>query len=207
MGPESSKPEKIFALNAHDGNRPHTFVRRLWPMERTLISGHLLRLDAEDRRRRFGRAVDDHHIRDYASRINLFTSIGFGLFAGTNLRGVGLLEPIEWQWPMSASAWLSVEKAYQRQGVGAEILTRLLTSAQNRYISPVYVLCLNDNAAMKELAERFDGATDVFREETESRFVLEQPTPASYSMEAYAETDAWMQAWNHAMPRWFQTQA
>ncbi|MGF1457300.1 MAG: GNAT family N-acetyltransferase [Alphaproteobacteria bacterium] len=130
------------------------------------------------------------------------TGLGFGLFAGTNLRGVGLLDPLEWSWPATASAWLSIEKPYQRRGAGGELLARLLTAAQNRGIGSVFVLCLENNPAMGDMARRFAGTTHDFGEDQEARFDLEGPTAHSLAFEVYAEANAWFHAWRFAAPSW-----
>lgn len=43
-------------------------VRKLWGWEWERLRGHLLRLDAEDRRMRFGRPVSDGFIHAYCDR-------------------------------------------------------------------------------------------------------------------------------------------
>ncbi|MBA4268100.1 MAG: hypothetical protein C0447_01545, partial [Methylobacterium sp.] len=44
----------------------HGEVRRLWPAERDLFKAHLLRLDEVTRRERFGTAVNDDFLENYA---------------------------------------------------------------------------------------------------------------------------------------------
>ena len=48
-------------------------VRRLWPTERDLFREHLLRLDPETRHQRFGTAVNDAFLENYAA-----TTFGVG---------------------------------------------------------------------------------------------------------------------------------
>lgn len=181
---------------------PSIVIRRLWPAETPLLTSHLCRLHGNDRRWRFGRSVSDDFIADYVGRLRLVTNPVFGLFAGETLRGAGLLEAIDWRWPLSASAWLSVEGRYQGRGQGHALLSRLLNAARNRMISQLYVLCPADNHAMRRLAEHFGGTTDVFRDETESRFTLGPPNPATVALEAMAEMQAMTHLWASHGPYW-----
>ena len=61
-------------------------VRRLWFGETELYRQHLLRLDPESRRNRFGGAVSDEFIQRYAEPAALNGAIIYGFFVDGVLR-------------------------------------------------------------------------------------------------------------------------
>ena len=94
-------------------------IRRLWVGEAELYRGHLLHLDAESRRNRFGGAVSDDFIRGYCESRALSGAIIYGFFVDDVLRGAAelrLLEPAG-----DAEVALSIERdmAEPRRGNGA----------------------------------------------------------------------------------------
>src|SRR3989442_6748911 len=69
-------------------------VRKLWSGETELYRQHLLRLDPESRRNRFGGAVSDEFIARYAAPFALNGAIMYGFFADGVLRGAAELRPL-----------------------------------------------------------------------------------------------------------------
>lgn len=71
---------------------PGVAVQRLNPRHREDIARYLLRLPAEDRRLRFGRAVRDEAIREYVEGIDFERDRVFGIHTpGLELTGVARL--------------------------------------------------------------------------------------------------------------------
>src|SRR5262244_2401282 len=72
-------------------------VRKLWVGETELYRQHLLRLDAESRRNRFGGAVSDEFIRRYSGPSALNGAVIYGFFVAGVLGGAkhraGVAEP------------------------------------------------------------------------------------------------------------------
>ena len=66
-------------------------IRKLWPGETRKYRDHLLRLDEESRRRRFGGHVSDQHIRNHVEGAKGFGAVLYGFFADGILRGVAEL--------------------------------------------------------------------------------------------------------------------
>jgi GNAT superfamily N-acetyltransferase len=99
-------------------------VRRLWIGEAELYGQHLLRLDAESRRNRFGGAVSDEFIGRYAESSTLSGAVIYGFFVDGVLRGAAELRLLEHAG--DAEAALSVEKPWQSRGVGTALLERVL---------------------------------------------------------------------------------
>src|SRR5258705_11059801 len=97
-------------------------VRRLWVGQTEFYRQHLLRLDAESRRNRFGGAVSDEFIRRYAESTVLSGALIYGSFADGVLRGAAELRQLERAG--DAEAALSVERSWQSHGVGTALLER-----------------------------------------------------------------------------------
>src|ERR1700680_886135 len=72
---------------------PGGVIRKLWITERHLFRDHLLRLDARSRRHRFGGAVSDQFLRDYAELAFSIDTIMHGFFVDGTLRGAAELRP------------------------------------------------------------------------------------------------------------------
>ncbi len=59
-------------------------------------------------------------------------------------------------WGREAEAAFSVEEAYQEQGIGSELMGRLIRSARNRGVGLLYMSCLADNAKMQAIARKHE---------------------------------------------------
>lgn len=130
-------------------------IRKLWPMEAHAYRDHLLRLDAESRRSRFGGAVSDEMVRAYADTLNATDTIIHGFFVDGVLRGAADLRLIPPATSREAEAAFSVEKRWQSHGVGSALLERCLLAARNRSIKLMHVACLSENHRMQQLARKF----------------------------------------------------
>jgi hypothetical protein len=85
-------------------------VRKLWAGETELYCQHLLRLDAESRRNRFGGAVSDEFIRLYSGPSTLNGAVIYGFFVEGVLRGAAELRLLARAG--EAEAALSIERAW-----------------------------------------------------------------------------------------------
>ena len=70
-------------------DNPHAHIRRLWRSDRTAMQDHLLRLDADSRRLRFGGAVSDSFLGQYVDHCFGQGDLVFGGFIHGILRGGG----------------------------------------------------------------------------------------------------------------------
>ncbi len=137
-----------------DGDRGDIRKLRLGEIER--YGEHLLRLDADSRRLRFGMGVGDGFITDYARRINDMQSVVYGFFVGEEIHAAAELRPLTGALPVEAEAAFSVEKAYQDTGIGTELLGRVIRTARTRGITRLYMNCLAENRKMQRVARKFD---------------------------------------------------
>jgi hypothetical protein len=72
----------------------HGVIRKLWIDRAGPYRDHLLRLDAESRRNRFGGAVSDEFIANYAELSPGLDAVMHGFFVEGVLRGVAELRPL-----------------------------------------------------------------------------------------------------------------
>jgi len=126
--------------------------RKLLASEREALRDHLLRLSPEDRGLRFQAAQSDAAITAYCAAIDWRRGYVVGMFEAGMLRGVGELRLSPPPRPARAEIAISVEAPWQNQGVGHELLHRLLVLARNRSIRSVHMICLIDNPRMQHIA-------------------------------------------------------
>lgn len=131
-------------------------IRRLWPTERALFREHLLRLDPVTRHQRFGTAVNDAFLENYAETTFGVGGIVYAYVEDGVVRGAAELRGLDDILAQTGEAAFSVEMGWRRQGIGTDFFRRLITAARNRSIRTLYMTCLPENAAMRRLAAKFD---------------------------------------------------
>ena len=140
---------------AHEANTAGS-IRKLYVSEYHKYRDHLLRLDGESRRMRFGMIADDDFIIEYAKRLVDMKSIIYGHVIGGEVRAAAELRPLASQIHGEAEAAFSVEKPFQDSGIGTELLGRIVRAARNRSITRVYMNCLAENRKMQRIAKKYD---------------------------------------------------
>lgn len=131
-------------------------TRKLYASEYHRYRDHLLRLDADSRRMRFGMQVGDAFINEYSLRLNDLKSIVYGHIVDGEVRAAAELRPLAITVNREAEAAFSVEKDWQDSGIGTDLLGRLVRAARNRSISRVYMNCLAENRKMQAVAKKHD---------------------------------------------------
>ena len=140
---------------AHNAGNAGT-LRKLWPTEIGRFRDHLLRLDKESRRLRFAHSVSDAFIGDYASRMSEFGSIVYGYLLDGHVRAAAELRKLGDAWGEEAEAAFSVEPPFQDQGIGSELMGRVVRAARNRGLRRLYMSCLAENARIQTIARKYD---------------------------------------------------
>ena len=130
-------------------------IRKLRRSELDQYRDHLLRLDAEARRKRFAHSVSDGFVETYCSKANAGGTIIFGYFDDGELRGVAELKRIGEIWGPMAEAAFSVETPYLNQGIASELMGRVIRSARNRGVRHLVLSCLIENAKMRAIAVKY----------------------------------------------------
>jgi RimJ/RimL family protein N-acetyltransferase len=133
---------------------PYAF-RQLLSRESTALIWHLLRLTPEDRQRRFMGTVSEASVRKYATRLDWAHTLVIGFFVEGTLRGVAEVHLADARLPILCEVALTVERAWQDQGVGTELLRRAMLAARNRGTPGLHLQCLSDNYAIQHVAGKF----------------------------------------------------
>src|SRR5258708_23586072 len=105
--------------------------RKLGPFETWRLKQHLLRLSREERRLRFSGAVSDDFIAAHGDRIDWLHAIVIGDFENGVLRGAAELQ-LETGVAGRAELAITVEGAWQDNGIGTELLGHAITIAAHR---------------------------------------------------------------------------
>lgn len=159
-------------------------IRKLWFTETDKFRDHLLRLDADSRRLRFGSLVNDEFVQTYAERSSRLKSVIYGFFVGREMRAAAELRMIGENWHGEAEAAFSVEPDYQDSGVGTELLGRIILSARNRGVDQLYMNCLAENRKMQRIARKYEADLYFDYGEVVGQLKPALPTPMSLWSEA-----------------------
>lgn len=148
--------------NSHLPGKPYTAkpvvpVRELHAGHRDEILRHLLLLNEEDRRLRFGTQTPDEVIQHYVEGLDFNRDAIFGSFdSQLNLIGMAhlaYLPKIKGQ-PQAAEFGVSVLPNGRGQGIGTALLARASVHSRNTHIETLFVHCLANNKAMMHLAQK-----------------------------------------------------
>jgi N-acetylglutamate synthase and related acetyltransferases len=163
-------------------------MRPLGPSELSIYREHLLRLDAEDRRLRFGCAVDDSaidaHVRRLrvdADRILALLDEEGSVVAAAHIARIG---------DLAAELAFSVDGRWRRRGLCRALFEHALGWARSRGIRRVYLAFLSENGAMRTLARDVGMSLQVNASEVLGELMLPSPTPFSVLRELAAEQAA-----------------
>ena len=163
-------------------------IRKLWVSETDKYREHLLRLDVESRRNRFGGAVADEFIINFVKLTFGLDAVLHGFFVDGVLRGVAELRPLGASLPEEAEAAFSIEQPWQSHGVGSALLERTLLAARNRGIKLLHMACLANNRRMIDLAKKFDAELKFDFGSVVGEVEAPHPTPLSVLREFVADS-------------------
>lgn len=148
--------------NDHSLASPYTAgqvvpVRELRAGYRQEVLDHLLQLNDEDRRLRFGTQTPDEVIHHYVEHLDFNKDAVFGVF-DLNLKFIGMAHlaylPEHPGQPRAAEFGVSVLPEGRSQGLGTALLKRSAVHSRNTQIEMLYVHCLANNKAMMHLAQK-----------------------------------------------------
>ena len=159
-------------------------TRELSRLEREALERHLLSLDDEDRRLRFGVALPDQAINDYVSRIDFERDAAFGVF-DDSLRLVAAAHLARCD--SHAELGVSVLSPWRGRGAGAALLARSHTHARNWGIRALFMHCLSENGAMMHLARKQGMRIVTERGESDAWLELPPADASSYVDQLLAE--------------------
>lgn len=159
-------------------------IRRLWPTERELFKEHLLRLDAVTRHERFGTAVNDAFLENYATTTFGVGGLVYAYVEDDVVRGAAELRGLDDIVAQTGEAAFSVEDGWRRRGIGSDLFGRLITAARNRGIRTLYMTFLPGNTAMRRLAAKFEADLAGGYADVEGVIATGGPTPFTILDEA-----------------------
>ncbi len=162
--------------------------RKLLPTDHPAFEAHLLALDPESRRARFGMAANDTFLEQYATRCITLNAIIHGAFLDNRMIGAAELRPLGELFTAEAEIAFSVEADWRNCGIGTALFARTLRSARNRSFVRLYMSCLRHNAPMRALARKF--AAEILVELDESVALVEAPRRTIISLLREAIDDA-----------------
>lgn len=168
-------------------------IRKLWVADTAAFKDHLMRLDPQTRRNRFGMAASDEFVARYAETSFALDTLIHGVFVGGDLVGVGELRSLG-RSRTEAEAAFSVETDWQGRGFGQRLMDRVLLAARNRRIERLYMNCLASNGQMQRLARRAGADLEYEGGDVVGLVVPQTPTPASWLREAVRDGYGWASA-------------
>jgi RimJ/RimL family protein N-acetyltransferase len=169
-------------------------IRKIWPTEADKFRDHLLRLDKSSRRMRFAHAVSDSFIEDYAAHIGDHGSIVYAFFVDGEIRAVAELRKLSDVWGQEAEAAFSVETTHQDQGIGSELMGRVIRAARNRGVQRLYMSCLAENGKMQAIARKHEADLKFEYGEVIGEIVPAGPNYFSIMAEAMEDRVSYMMA-------------
>ena len=160
-------------------------IRTLTAAELPKYRDHLLRLDAEDRRLRFGFRMSDQAVRDHvlgidteADRILVQVDDDLNVIAAVHIAAGD---------PGTVEYAFSVDRRWRGRGLGRQLFEHAILWARNRGLRDAFIYYLVDNRAMRRLAREAGMTSHNEAGEIEGRLRLEPPTPLSYLRELATE--------------------
>jgi GNAT superfamily N-acetyltransferase len=169
-------------------------IRKMWPTETDKFRDHLLRLGKDSRRLRFGTPVGDAFIADYASRVTDMRCLVHGCFKDGAMRAAAEMRQIGDHTSADAEGAFSVEEPFQNQGIGTDLLGRMLRAARNRGISRLYMNCLAENVKMQRIARKYRAELHFDHGEVVGRVIPAVPTYLSLWEEAVEDSSGFVMA-------------
>ena len=148
--------------NSHLPSKPYMAslavpVRELHAGHRDEILRHLLFLNEEDRRLRFGTQTPDEVIHHYVEGLDFNRDKVFGSF-DSQLMLIGMAHlaylPKTKGQPQAAEFGVSVLPNGRGQGIGTALLARASVHSRNTRIETLFVHCLANNRAMMHYAQK-----------------------------------------------------
>lgn len=169
-------------------------VRKLWPLEYAAFRRHLHRLDHSTRHARFGTAVNDAFLDAYADTAKRLGTVIYGAFIGTEMHASAELRSLMLMGDTMAEAAFAVETDHQHHGLGSILMDRIITTAQNRGIGQLHMICMRDNGRMRHLAGKFGARMKIDHGEVTGNITSAYPTASSLLDEAMHDTASFVTA-------------
>lgn len=175
-------------------------IRLLTDSDRWRLRPHFKRLDAEDRRLRFGATLNEAAIDRYVDLIDFDRDAVLGIAnADGDLIAVAHVAPVG----EGAELGLSVHAGTRGNGLGGALFGEAVTWARNRYLGRIYMHCLRENRAILHLARRHGMTLSADGAESTAVLVLPEPDLESWTREQATHWSAAARDLADFEARWF----
>lgn len=162
------------------------------------LKAHYLRLDPRDRTLRFFGRVSDGFIKSHCEEIDWPQACIVGCFVEGVLRGAVELYLDRAYFATHGEVCISVETAWRREGIGTELLRRVLGVARNRRLHTLSLACLLDNGPMQRIARKFSDELRLYDGEICADIAVSYPSFLSLHEEACANRLGLIAIWDRA---------
>jgi GNAT superfamily N-acetyltransferase len=116
----------------------------------------------------------------------------YGYIEDNEVRAAAELRKLGNVWGHEAEAAFSVEKVYQDQGIGTELMGRVILAARNRGLQRLYMSCLAENDRMQAIARKFEADLRFEYGEVIGEIVPQEPNYFSILAEAVEDRVGYM---------------
>lgn len=159
-------------------------VRKLSLSDKTKIINHLVSLQGEDRRLRFGSPVNNDYIKNYVDKSFEQDSMWFGV---DHIDGHLVASCHAAIFNGEAELGCCVDEDFRGEGLAQKMFDRAVTWLRSRGIKHVCMHCLTENAAMRHIARKNHMAVVSEYGETDANVTLVPATPIIHVYDAYAD--------------------
>lgn len=153
---------------------------------------HLLQLDTESNRLRFGSFMNEDAIKKYVNSIDFNKDRVYGAYDNDN-NLVGVIHIAWMKQEGCAEIGISVDKSVRNGGIGGKLFKKAINYARMHGAKRLYSFCLTENTAMMHLAKKENMKVERFANEAEAHMVIEPATPDiyfnEYSDEVLSQTE------------------
>ncbi len=179
-------------------------IRRVLRSETHLIESHLLRLEGDARRRRFGHDVSDQFIHSYALHGADLGNLTFGYFCDGEIRAISELRQSGRAFGHTAEVAFSVERDFSGQGIGTRLMGRIIRAARNRGLKHLLLVCLRDNIKMQAIARHYGADIQIEDGSIVANIIPKRADYASFASEYLDDRMVFVQAaldWQQRLAR------
>jgi len=167
-------------------------IRRLTPVEYNKYRDHLLRLNDDDRRLRFGYISRDESINSYIETLSPTKDVIFAHFdENLNVIGAAHVALTEMNDEKVIELGVSVEWTLRGKGIGHQLFDKAVEWGENRGIKQLFTQCVADNRAMMKMAKAHGMKIHSECGEAEAFLELDKHIPV-FQHEVFDESMAWL---------------
>lgn len=156
-------------------------IRTLTPSELSAYRAHLLRLNREDRRLRFGYPIQDEAVCSFVARLDPTEDRVLAVF-NDDLEVIGSVQ-VSFRDRKAIEFAFSVDPVARGAGLGRALFDRAILWARNRGFRGAHIFFLADNQVMRRMARALGMTVTLESGDCEGTMALPRATPFSMARE------------------------